>query len=228
MSLMRLRFRAPHQSFVTKIPQNQRAYVQQGYIGVFQYQDDSEVYYLATSGLSICVGVSMYDPLLKKGSLLHLDCNVTGREYKHYLTQSSLDKDKIINEKNRIQQAIKSYYELVYRKDSPIQIKIIYTTHHDSPGKDGYPLRVMLEESFEQLGIRLEKELFIQPAYSVDDICLNLINGQIVHYTERSTDAVLGEKMALNHPQSFQYYMISEKGLLETPAVINKQYSYPR
>lgn len=204
----------------------ERAYIEQGHVGIMKYSDKSPVTYLTTSGLGPCVGLVLYNPSTKQAILAHIDSEITRNQFNAFLQKKdlpdykeSLEYKKIISEYKKMQSLLSELSSKINNDSglSKIQASVVYTQYHESK-KDGYPLKAIFEDVSNQLRIPCNEILHPDadsPRRDDEDISIHLFSGKVARYSGEDEVSILIK----NHVEGFEYYKITPSGEL-SPKVI--------
>lgn len=232
-------FFKPKPTTIIKIPEKERAYIQQGYIGSYVYHGQL-THYLASSGIGPCVAVIFYDARLKHAIFAHLDSRILPFEYQQYkIYQHTIKKslpaksllyyqppikfNKILSEEKNLQKILQAMLKMMQEERTKQTLSysgkfhayVVYTNYHDSNKQIGFPLKDMLEKTFKKLLIT-PKEILAKPRGNHEDVLIDVNTGQVKRYCEMNDKAIEGDPIALNHPGNLNYFAITENGELES------------
>jgi hypothetical protein len=207
-----------------KLPniQNARALVQQGYVGIMKYTDQNpSITYLATYGIAPCLGLTLYNAATQYGIMAHIDSEITREKFNNFKKrkndsnyQKTDDYKHIIHEYEKISRLLSQLIETIKdKKNSSIEVSVVFTQCHDEQKGLGYPLKAIFDETCQKLGIH-----YVEPfkpdnrnlRKDDENVSIHLPSGKVARYLGENEESI----NVMNHINGFEYYKISSNGQL--------------
>lgn len=165
----------------------ERVYIPQGFVGILRYDPDQPEKYLATSGMSPCVGLTSWqEGQFKVGLLAHLDSSHT-----LHINQYVALMLKAMQEEN----------------PSVLPQHLQVTVAYSSKGSVDEPSKEALLKALRDKGLN---PIELQSVSPTVDILLDLATGKIREYQEKEPNiANRRNKVGLTHPDRLKFYELT-------------------